>query len=74
MKPSKLNAIISAAILICVSLLASTVGAEEKNPYMGTPVQMGKAPNGAITRQKLLDGIEKVGWIKPTIEEPAKGV
>ena len=74
MKPSKLNVITCAAILICVSLLASTVGAEEKNPYMGAPVQMGKAPNGAITRQKLLDGIEKVGWIKPTIEEPAKGV
>jgi hypothetical protein len=61
-------------ILICVSLLASTISAEEKNPYMGAPVQMCKAPNGAITRQKLLYGIEKVGWLKPTIEESAKGV
>jgi alkyl sulfatase BDS1-like metallo-beta-lactamase superfamily hydrolase len=52
----------------------SAVGVEQKNPYMGAPVTLGKAPNGAITNQKLLDGIEKVGWLKPTIEEPAKGV
>jgi len=50
------------------------VSAQDKNPYMGAPVKLGKAPNGAITNQKLLDGIEKVGWLKPTIEEPAKGV
>jgi alkyl sulfatase BDS1-like metallo-beta-lactamase superfamily hydrolase len=41
---------------------------------MGAPVTLGKAPNGAIVNQKLLDGIEKVGWLKPTIEEPAEGV
>jgi alkyl sulfatase BDS1-like metallo-beta-lactamase superfamily hydrolase len=42
--------------------------------YMGAPVPLGKAPNGAIANQTLLDGIEKVVWLKPTIEEPAKGV
>ncbi|UCG79625.1 MAG: hypothetical protein JSV60_06455 [Desulfobacterales bacterium] len=61
-------------ILIFASLLTSMVSAQDKNPYMGAPVTLGKAPNGAITNQKLLNGIEKVGWFKPTIEEPAKGV
>jgi alkyl sulfatase BDS1-like metallo-beta-lactamase superfamily hydrolase len=52
----------------------STTNAQETNPYMGAPVTLGKAPNGAIANQKLLDGIEKVAWLKPTIEEPAKGI
>jgi alkyl sulfatase BDS1-like metallo-beta-lactamase superfamily hydrolase len=60
--------------LICVWLSAGTVLAMEENPYMGAPVKLGKAANGAIAPQKLLDGIEKVGWLKPTIEKPAKGV
>ena len=33
-----------------------------------------KAPNGAIANKKILDGGEKVGWIKPTIEQPVEGV
>jgi hypothetical protein len=28
------------------------------------------ATNGAITRKKVLDGIGKVPWVKPTIEKP----
>lgn len=38
--------------------------------YMGAPVEMATAPNGAITRKKLLDGIGKVAWVKPTIAKP----
>jgi len=60
--------------MVYVTLSAGTVGAEENNPYMGAPVEMGKAANGAIAPQKLLDGIEKVGWLKPTIEKPVEGV
>jgi alkyl sulfatase BDS1-like metallo-beta-lactamase superfamily hydrolase len=66
-----------ALTIICALVLfiqAIPCFAQEKNPYMGAPVKLGKAPNGAITNQKLLDGLEKVGWFKPTIEEPAKGV
>jgi alkyl sulfatase BDS1-like metallo-beta-lactamase superfamily hydrolase len=44
------------------------------NPYMGAPVTLTKAPNGAIANKKLLDGIEKVTWLKPTIEKPADGI
>jgi alkyl sulfatase BDS1-like metallo-beta-lactamase superfamily hydrolase len=42
--------------------------------YMGAPVELGKAPNGAISNKKLLDGVDKVGFVKPTIEKPTKGV
>lgn len=42
--------------------------------YMGAPVEMATAPNGAITRKRLLDGIGDVGWTEPTIEQPAEGV
>jgi len=59
------------------ALLSGTVCAlppAETNPYMGAPVTLTKAPNGAITNKKLLDGIEKVAWLKPEISEPATGV
>lgn len=42
--------------------------------YMGAPVEMATAPNGAITRKRLLDGIGKVAWVEPTIEQPAEGI
>jgi len=46
----------------------------QTNPYMGAPVTLTKAPNGAIANKKILDGIEKVAWLKPTIEQPAKEI
>ena len=41
---------------------------------MGAPVELVKAPNGAIANKKILDGIEKVAWLKPTIEKPVEGI
>lgn len=41
---------------------------------MGAPVTLGRGPNGAVANRKLLDRIEDVGWLKPTIEKPADGV
>jgi alkyl sulfatase BDS1-like metallo-beta-lactamase superfamily hydrolase len=46
----------------------------EINPYMGAPVTLVEAPNGAIANKKILDGIEKVAWLKPTIEKPVDGI
>jgi len=46
----------------------------ESSPYMGAPVTPGKAPNGAITNQKLLDGAGAFNWLEPTIENPAEGI
>lgn len=33
-----------------------------------------KAPNGAIVNKKLLDGADKISWLKPTIEQPVAGI
>jgi alkyl sulfatase BDS1-like metallo-beta-lactamase superfamily hydrolase len=44
------------------------------NPYMGAPVELTKAPNGAIARKDLLDRINDAAWLKPTIENPAEGI
>ena len=41
---------------------------------MGAPVERATAPNGAITNKRLLDGIDKVAWREPTIEQPADGI
>jgi len=38
------------------------------------PVTLVKAPNGAITNKKVLDGADKVAWLEPTIEQPVEGV
>jgi alkyl sulfatase BDS1-like metallo-beta-lactamase superfamily hydrolase len=43
-------------------------------PYMGGPVELVIAPNGAIANKLILDGIDKVGWTEPTIEEPVEGI
>lgn len=55
------------ALLSCSLLLneasaqsrPKNVQSEEANPYMGAPVTLGKALNGAIANKKILDGIEK---------------
>ena len=43
-------------------------------PYMGGPVELVEAPNGAIANKRILDGIEEVAWVEPTIEQPAEGI
>jgi len=45
-----------------------------ENRYMGAPVAMTKAPNGAITDQELLSRLGDFNWIKPTIENPVEGI
>jgi alkyl sulfatase BDS1-like metallo-beta-lactamase superfamily hydrolase len=43
-------------------------------PYMGGPVELVEAPNGAIANKRIIDGIEEVAWLEPTIEQPAEGI
>ena len=56
--------------------ITKTSGAQtgQIDAYMGAPVTLVKAPNGAIANKKIIDGIGKVGWLKPTIEKPVDGV
>ena len=44
------------------------------NIYMGAPVELVEAPNGAITNKKLLDRVDDFNWMQPTIENPAEGI
>ena len=43
-------------------------------PYMGGPVELVTAPNGAIANKRILDGIDEVAWTEPTIEQPVEGI
>ncbi len=62
---------LTASVFIMVS--AARAG-ETPSPYMGGQVELVKAPNGAITNKKLLGRIGDFSWLKPTIENPAKGI
>ncbi len=87
MTSTRRQAFTCAVALLACSLLPSGVSAQEDtsglpnnvqsaevNPYMGAPVTLVEAPNGAIANKRILDGGEKVGWHKPTIEQPVEGV
>ena len=74
MKSMALQALIFAVVLLSCGLFATAANAEEPSLYMGAPVTLAEAPNGAIANKKILDGADKVAWLKPTIEQPAEGI
>jgi alkyl sulfatase BDS1-like metallo-beta-lactamase superfamily hydrolase len=43
-------------------------------PYMGGPVELVEAPNGAIANKRILDGIDEVACTEPTIEKPVEDI
>ena len=65
------------AVAIAVSMASGVQAADsgtQPSQYMGGPVELVKAPNGAITNKKLLDRVGDFNWLEPTIENPAKGI
>ena len=73
----KLHRVLFATIMISVTLghfEVSHAKSTEIDPYMGAPVTLVEAPNGAIANKKILDGIDKVAWLKPTIQQPVDGI
>jgi len=74
MKTTTLRALTFAMTVLSYSLFTSAASAAEPDQYMGAPVTLVEAPNGAIANKKLLDNIDKVSWLKPTIEQPVEGV
>jgi alkyl sulfatase BDS1-like metallo-beta-lactamase superfamily hydrolase len=60
--------------LLVAGAMAPAAIAQELSPYMGGPVELVEAPNGAIANKKILDGIDEVAWITPTIDTPAEGI
>ncbi len=71
---------ISAGLIGTTLFLASSAFAQapaaytDDSPHMGAPVELAEAPNGAISNTKLLDRIEDVAVLGPTIEQPAEGI
>ncbi len=58
-----------------IALPGTTFAQVQDNLYMGgADVTLGKADNGAISNQKLLDRYDQTIWSKPTIEKPAEGI
>ncbi len=79
MKPTYLISLLTLTLVIfgCSPSERESEGAasaEETNLYMGAPVTLVEAPNGAIANKKIVDGSPKVGWFEPTIEQPVEGV
>ena len=46
----------------------------ESSAYMGAPVELVEAHNGAIANKKLLDRVSDFNFMQPTIEKLAEGV
>ena len=74
MKTTTVFMLLTAALTAGTAKLQADQPPPPPTPYMGGPVQLGTAPNGAIANKRILDGIEKVFWLEPTIEQPAEGV
>ncbi len=73
-KTTTLRALTFAMTVLSYSLFTSAASAAEPSLYMGAPVTLVEAPNGAIANKRILDNVDKVGWLKPTIENTAEGV
>jgi hypothetical protein len=63
MQTKKRQKVVPVLTLLCTLLLVVPAYAEETNPYMGAPVTLVKAPNGAIANKKLLDSIKEVAYL-----------
>ena len=62
------------ALLLTFTSLHNTALAEEQDVYMGAPVTLVEAPNGAIVREDVLTIGPQIGYTEPTIEKIAEGV
>ena len=73
-KTMTLEVLTCAMTLLSCCVFTTTASAEEPSLYMGAPVTLVEAPNGAIANKRILDVADTVGWLKPTIEQPVEGV
>jgi alkyl sulfatase BDS1-like metallo-beta-lactamase superfamily hydrolase len=56
-------------VLMCAPALA-----EEASRYMGGPVELTEAPNGAIVNAEILEVSPPIVYLEPTVEEVVDGV
>ena len=60
--------------LSILSGFACPVHAAAQSPYMGGPVNLIKAPNGAVVREEVLKTGARIIYLEPTTEKLADGV
>ena len=63
---------------LALAVAAAQIAAAEEigapsSPYMGAPVELVNAPNGAVANKKLLDRVGDFNWLEPTIERLGRG-
>jgi len=73
-KIRKSHAIFCSALLLIFTSVENAAIAQERDIYMGAPVTLVKAPNGAIANKKLLDRVEDAVCMEPEILQPAEGI
>ena len=54
--------------------LCGTAMADEPSRYMGGPVKLVEAPNGAVVNAEVLETLPRIAYFEPTVEEVAEGV
>ena len=65
----------TAALIISLNVYGNCYAqSAESTAYMGAPVELVEAPNGAIANRKLLDRVGDFNFIQPTIDKLAEGV
>lgn len=65
----------AAALIVGLNVLGNCYAqSAESSAYMGAPVELVEAPNGAIANKKLLDRAGDFNFIEPTIVKLAEGV
>ena len=73
-KIRKSHAIFCSALLLTLISFENAVIAQERDIYMGAPVTLVKAPNGAIANKKLVDRVPDAVCLDPEILLPAEGI
>ena len=74
MKRTNVFVLVTAALAAGATNLLAQEPSVPATPYMDGPVELVTAPNGAIANKRILDGIGKVAWLEPTIEQPVEDI
>lgn len=74
----RLNIFLAFTMLICTAGIATNLQAAEPSTplsrYMGGPVELVTAPNGAQVNAEVLEVTPKITYLEPTTEKVAEGV
>jgi len=74
MKTTSIIALATAALVAGAANLRAQDPDLPPTPYMGGPVELVEAPNGAIANKRILDGIDEVACTEPAIEKPVEDI